>query len=1007
MKAQFLKLAKCKDEKSFYKKYPNQEAFLKAHPEAKELIKKAQGGMNLDNNNVPDYMNVTPYGPQAPFTPPSQNYEIPSTIPQGLPQGYGMSMNDYIGQNNNSVTESTAQPDSSSGTSGINGQQMAGSIDAFGKAAKAYSAEKKQAQKAKQNYALTKLNERLSLSDDVNTIHQKHIKDRPEDYIQDTDRFYKSQGNGSGVLQSGGEISNNYSPNTLYDDLGYVPHISDNVKQYQSGGNANGFIQGQFDNNAGSQLGNAIPIPGVSQIVSMVGGMADNMFGPAGDIKSLNKLSQQSMNRTIGNSLWKNMGAFNSVRQEGGYVSNDWTPQVIAKFGDHTAKDYYNYSHEYDTLRSGGHLKDDEYIPVNNRGLQTYQTGGELKTHWGGNVEPVSYNPFSEGEGYTYNAEGNSHTQSDHKGRTGIGLEVLQDGGEFNPKNLDLPLSPIEGFAEGIGKNPSQAHVEIEQHEPISMTKDGAVVYGNLKTNNKGLETFNLPKDFNGMKFKHIVNNVIAPKENKLNNQLQKILSNINSENNDSLSNKTKEIQHQGIMSQLKSLAEQKKNLSDYQEAIHNTTDYISQALGKNISQEKYAKNGEISHILAKGELPKNAKNGKTIKAQDGTYAVKGTLPGSIDYNTPDTAGDIFKGSNYETQWGLKRDKAFSDPTIAKKLISDLENYSGQDAEDVKAVLNKEKTMSGKIAKAYELASDKKVGPYHTILNSIIDKNATPTASPAVKTPEPVDYSSLEQTPNKFPWGAVANSALGMFKKPFNMPLDPEQIAGEMYGLASNQYEAPWGSHAYSMLETPSSYRDPNRDAIMSMGRAAIANSANNPAAQSAIFAQIADKLGETSARELGINQQTQQGIYNNNVNTVNHDIFANLGNDINLSDKISQAKSRTKDNTIAALESISAKKLQNKEANYRANIDQATHPDYSFNSFGQLIKNPRFIDFNVDGKTTSSNKKAIAPDGFKFTYNDDGTVADMKKLSAAREGKSITPKRNVNGSIVKAFKSL
>ena len=47
MKAQFLKLAKCKDEKSFYKKYPNQEAFLKAHPEAKELIKKASCLSNI------------------------------------------------------------------------------------------------------------------------------------------------------------------------------------------------------------------------------------------------------------------------------------------------------------------------------------------------------------------------------------------------------------------------------------------------------------------------------------------------------------------------------------------------------------------------------------------------------------------------------------------------------------------------------------------------------------------------------------------------------------------------------------------------------------------------------------------------------------------------------------------------------------------------------------------------------------------------------------------------
>jgi hypothetical protein len=44
MKAQFLKIAKVKDEKAFYKKYPTEAAFFKAHPEAKASIKKAQIG---------------------------------------------------------------------------------------------------------------------------------------------------------------------------------------------------------------------------------------------------------------------------------------------------------------------------------------------------------------------------------------------------------------------------------------------------------------------------------------------------------------------------------------------------------------------------------------------------------------------------------------------------------------------------------------------------------------------------------------------------------------------------------------------------------------------------------------------------------------------------------------------------------------------------------------------------------------------------------------------------
>jgi hypothetical protein len=45
MKELLLKLAKVKNEKEFYKKYPTQEAFFKAHPEAKEIIAQYQQEM--------------------------------------------------------------------------------------------------------------------------------------------------------------------------------------------------------------------------------------------------------------------------------------------------------------------------------------------------------------------------------------------------------------------------------------------------------------------------------------------------------------------------------------------------------------------------------------------------------------------------------------------------------------------------------------------------------------------------------------------------------------------------------------------------------------------------------------------------------------------------------------------------------------------------------------------------------------------------------------------------
>ena len=55
MKAEFLKLAGVKSEKAFYKKYPTEAAFFKAHPEAKKSVKKAQYGTVM--SGMSDYYN--------------------------------------------------------------------------------------------------------------------------------------------------------------------------------------------------------------------------------------------------------------------------------------------------------------------------------------------------------------------------------------------------------------------------------------------------------------------------------------------------------------------------------------------------------------------------------------------------------------------------------------------------------------------------------------------------------------------------------------------------------------------------------------------------------------------------------------------------------------------------------------------------------------------------------------------------------------------------------------
>jgi len=60
MKSKFLKIAGVKSDKAFYKKYPTEAAFFKAHPEAKESIKKAQWGDLLASGSFAQNMQNLP-----------------------------------------------------------------------------------------------------------------------------------------------------------------------------------------------------------------------------------------------------------------------------------------------------------------------------------------------------------------------------------------------------------------------------------------------------------------------------------------------------------------------------------------------------------------------------------------------------------------------------------------------------------------------------------------------------------------------------------------------------------------------------------------------------------------------------------------------------------------------------------------------------------------------------------------------------------------------------------
>jgi hypothetical protein len=253
---------------------------------------------------------------------------------------------------------------------------------------------------------------------------------------------------------------------------------SNKMKQYKKGGKMNkaaggAYLEvanvaadaarqsGQLGGGLGSKIGGAGgETGGYTQMLGSFG-LVGGLVGGLLDAPMLKKKQQAQ------SYLDKNTGLISGKNQvdefaqqnsgfmkDGGWVSNDWQPQVIASFGEHSMEDLLAPDPMMDTLRAGGHLS--YYTPPSERAMSTERAengiqmamGGDLQVHRG-KAEPISYNPFLPNNGETVMFKGPSH----------------DDGG--------MPIS--------YGQN----GVEVEGGEPAMVMKDGGtqdnlVVFGNL-----------------------------------------------------------------------------------------------------------------------------------------------------------------------------------------------------------------------------------------------------------------------------------------------------------------------------------------------------------------------------------------------------------------------------------------------------------------------------------------------------------------------------------------------
>jgi len=850
-----LKLAGVKSEKEFYKKYPTEEAFMKAH--GKEFKKAQTGieqwglkGLPKYNASAPKFMQPVEFGGT-----PSLNY-----TPQGLP-----SLESQVSPTAYDITGMTPQETKNVGKfnfGALGGTPLAKTIQNVGAVVDAF----KQRKEAKKFLDISKIVKQAA-SQTPDLAKRQYV--RPEDNPIEADQMgVMPYGGGYDVLgmaKNGAEIQNTYSPGTLYDNLGYEPlDESSRLKQFEEGG----YIQ---DAQTGTMIDAGMQVLDLG--LGLQRAIPEYFIGR--DTKKymeqgLQNMEQGAMNQALASqfgSFMKDGGTVN-IDDEYKWVSNSWQPQVITTFGEHKLKDLLKSPKDADMLRAGGHLKD--YTPPSARAMSTerpmMQEGGELQTHWGGYAEPMSYNPYLPEDGETIMFKGQSHEESDGKGNTGIGVT--------------------------FGNSP----VEVERNEPAMKMKDGSggdsslVVFGNLKVP-KGM----LP-GADGLNFKKYVAD-LSKNENKIN---QKVNSAVNKLDEldvitpyDQLAFNTLKAQIDGGNQKLKDIAQNKMDAAALQTAMNDTVEEFGlQATDKGTIMAR--EGAFISKAQAGTKKPKRA----TALAE----VPKGQRQTNIAYGNV-TLDDIetLKKNNPWYDWTNFNPKNKADVLKFQKAFDKLAKETNSNVQ-----LLEDRKLGEQTASAAVEYEDGTSGiPDFPLVTTI----GTTTIKPGdnIKIPQ---YGTSKISD-------LISQVLPYIRPSDVEELDPNQLRGEMFALSTNQLQPVQAQKFQPQLSTPYNVSlqdvlNENEATFRSQQRIV----GYNPALQNQLAAQKYAANQKVLGEQFRINQAVRDQISRENRDLLNKTQLQNLEILDKQYVRQSEAMSKTKATTQAALNSIASKYAQNKLQN-------------------------------------------------------------------------------------------
>lgn len=726
-------------------------------------------------------------------------------------------------------------------------------------------------------------------------------------------------------------------------------------------------------------------IPGLdnkeSQAGGDIGGTVGSVFGPIGS--------------AVGNIVGTGLGAI--LRKKGGdkamaRVERNNNQMAISQASNIMQSGMSGFA------KTGGNIRQNSDMENN----------GELRTLWGGEAESMSYNPYLPDGGETVMFRGRSHEEADGRGRTGIGVRY-GEGGELQPYD--------------------EANVEVERGEPAVQMQDeqgekNLVVFGNLPIPNQFVDMLG-DKNAKGKKFKNYVA-ILSKDENKQNKIIEKATGELEQLEPKTPYEKIKfdslSITLKGADQKLKDIANKKNKASMLQQAINDTAEErgidaehlakgrIKAMKGANVPKAQVGINGlEPDRNTAKERWQEKQTTSPT-REQIIATAMNRQRPTSyppldkpLDFSDfPDVTEEQYNEllSLYEkakTQRKGADVKAFQKkyheiaPEYAKRIIGAYPETSyGKSKKIGKELPSNEDELFGERTIQYMDALRKKSQ------GEFLPPNPTWTPPKPIAQFEEIPTTTTEQTTQPQFW-----NPLGSYLPSNKEDLDPRQLTGEYYALATNQLEPVPAQQYHPDLRTP--YELSLQD-ILNENTAATRGAQRmmgyNPAAQSDLMAQQYNANSKVLGEQFRQNQAFKDQIYTKNIDILNDAQLKNLGILDQQYTRQAKALSNTKDVAREALSSISDKYLQNQLQNRTlGTYENLYNYRYDGNQHAWNMNQP--ANFNMQG---TGDAQSLGLEG--LTQEEKDVALAEARLRRVKEEKS-KDKTKRNGAILKAMRNI